>query len=336
MTNLTSLYVETTEVTLTDAVIVILCFVFSFLICIVNIFTILVVWRTTLLRTYAFTYVVSLAVADFIVGLQFLPLALFFLPPTRVRLFNYNIHMCLLMNGLTVGMTSVSLLHMGIISIDRYFYIVRPYFYEKAVNSRLVTTLIVLSWTMGVFLLVLPQLIHKDVVSVPSCDLTLLVPVWHLFYGVWILYFSVTLLILLMYVLIFLAAVKQRRAVNVISTSIEPTAGSYNSQTFNRDRRRSFRFFLTLFGVFFMCLTPVVVVMGLDYYLDVPVILYRFFVVLAMSNSGMNFVIFALQNKVFRVSLLRMLKWENCIRDSEVLDTLSNNKIKKNLCSFIY
>ncbi|KAK3732500.1 hypothetical protein RRG08_030700 [Elysia crispata] len=68
---------------------------------------------------------------------------------------------------------------------------------------------------------------------------------------------------------------------------------------------KSIKFFLTVFGVFLACGTPTVVVIGLDYYADVPDQLYRFMNLITMSNSGMNFLIYAAMNKQFRQAFLR-------------------------------
>uniref|UniRef100_A0A2C9KZ95 G-protein coupled receptors family 1 profile domain-containing protein n=1 Tax=Biomphalaria glabrata TaxID=6526 RepID=A0A2C9KZ95_BIOGL len=321
--NKTSPNQETTQVTSVDVLIATLCIALASFICSLNVLTILVVWRTPALRTFTVAYVVSLAVADFMVGLELLPMSLYFLPPTRVGLFNRNVHMCLLMNGLSTGMTTVSLMHMLVISVDRYIYIVRPYYYEQVMSSRLVSALIASSWAIGVLLLFMPHVIHKDGSKAETCEITKLLPTWHLFTAIWTMYFSVSLVIFVMYSLIFLTALKQRNAVRVTAAAVETHTGPHSQvSSATVGNHRGFYFFLTLFGVFFLCLTPVVVAMGLDCFVPIPVTLYRFLVMLAMANSGMNFIIFAFQNKEFRGALIKLLNLKRFLPNNSTRDVL--------------
>ncbi|BFZ25139.1 hypothetical protein BsWGS_28178 [Bradybaena similaris] len=77
----------------------------------------------------------------------------------------------------------------------------------------------------------------------------------------------------------------------------------------NRSRRlKSVRFFMIVFGVYFICLTPTVVCMGIDYYTPIPRIIYNLFNLLALLNSGMNFIIFFALNSRFRSSVLKVCR----------------------------
>ncbi|CAL1537882.1 unnamed protein product, partial [Lymnaea stagnalis] len=297
---------ESPVITWPDVVIFVLCLLMSFLICVVNILTMLVISRTPSLRSYAMAYVGSLAVVDFLVGLQLIPLALFVLPPTRVNLFDRYISLCLLMNGLNMGVSSVSIIHMAVIAVDRYLYIAKPYFYEKIMNTRVVISCVCFAWLLGLMFMAMPQFVHTSNGNITICDLTRLIPVWHVMYGVWVLYFTLSAIILLMYCLILRTAFKKRAAINSVGP-VDKSPRETHFHMLSRASVKGLKFFLTLFGVFFACMTPVVVVMGLDYYVSVPSVLYRFLVLLAFSNSGMNFVIFALQNMAFRHSLCKML-----------------------------
>ncbi|GFR73399.1 D(2) dopamine receptor [Elysia marginata] len=76
------------------------------------------------------------------------------------------------------------------------------------------------------------------------------------------------------------------------------------STNINKGTMKSIKFFLTVFGVFLVCGTPTVVVMGLDYHYSVPSTVYRFLTIIAVSNSGMNFIIYAAMNRQFRHAFL--------------------------------
>ncbi|XP_059153309.1 adenosine receptor A3-like [Physella acuta] len=301
--------ISTTEtyVTELDVVIFSLAMMLSFFICTVNILTILVIWRTPQLRTFANVYVTSLALADFLIGLELAFTSFFFLPSTRVDIFYKHIRACLMMNGFNIGMTGVSIIHMAIVAVDRYIYITKPYFYERAITKRVVVFFILLAWIVGLTYSILPQFYHNNYGEIPVCHVTEIFPIWHLFYGSWSLYFITSTVILIMYLLILRAAVKQRKAIHAFGPTGIPSNSQINNG-FSRHAMKTLKFFFTVFGAFFVCLTPCVVVLGVDFYVTVPAMLYRVLSVLAFTNSGMNFIIFTAQNRCFRHALLKMLR----------------------------
>lgn len=79
---------------------------------------------------------------------------------------------------------------------------------------------------------------------------------------------------------------------------------------------KSVKFFMTVFGVYFICLTPTVVCMGVDYYKRVPRILYNMFNLLALLNSGMNFIIFFILNAKFRMSVLSLFRCRRVVNNA--------------------
>ncbi|KAH9525078.1 hypothetical protein Btru_000279 [Bulinus truncatus] len=72
-------------------------------------------------------------------------------------------------------------------------------------------------------------------------------------------------------------------------------------------RMKSVKFFMTVFGAYFTCMTPAVVCMSLDYYVRVPTFAYNMFNLLALLNSGVNFIIYLILNPKFKVSVQRYL-----------------------------
>ncbi|CAL1537884.1 unnamed protein product, partial [Lymnaea stagnalis] len=286
---------DLTAITWVDIAVFVLCVSLSFFICCVNILTILVVCQTSELRTYTNTYIVSLSVTDFIVGLELLPTSFFFLPPTKNSVFFRNIHLCLLLNGLNLGLPGTSIIHMFFISVDRFIYITKPYVYQRLIKPKLIGACITFIWIFGISFSLLPQIVHNTQSDV--CSPTIQFPIWYLFYSAWVVYFTSAFGILTMYTLILYAAFKQRKAIQLATGSLK------GAQHISRSTARSLKFFMTSFGVFFVCMTPIVICMAMDYFVSTPPVLYNCLVILGLSNSGMNFVIFAVQNKDFRRAL---------------------------------
>ncbi|CAL1547237.1 unnamed protein product, partial [Lymnaea stagnalis] len=287
---------ELSLVTLVDVSLFIFACLLAAFICAGNALAICAIWKTPSLRTLPNMYVASLAFADFVVGLGCVLLALFLLPPTRVALFFRYINLCVLMQGLNLGMTAVSVCHMALISVDRFLYITRPYLYDRVLKPRRAVVVLAAIWLFGVVYSFLPQFIYKPYGPQPLCDVTLVLPIGYLFYSSSSIYFSLVVVIMAMYSVILHTAFRQQKAITAITHNI----AGINGELFVRTSLRSVKFFIIVFGVFFICLTPVVCCMAVDYYVNVPGDIYRLLNLLALTNSGMNFVIFAVLKKQFR------------------------------------
>ncbi|GFR73397.1 beta-1 adrenergic receptor [Elysia marginata] len=204
---------ELSQVTLTDAGLSVMALFLALFITSANATTIMAIWRTPALRTLANTYVCSLACADFIVGLVCVLLALFMLPPVRLELFYKHIEVCSLFQGTTIGMSALSAIHMTLIAVDRYLYIIQPYFYQRVVTLRVISVFICMAWVIGLVLSFLPQFTTVPYGDVPLCDITARQPVWYTFYTCTVLFSALCVVNLIMYSIILHAAGKQRRAV---------------------------------------------------------------------------------------------------------------------------
>ncbi|KAK0052869.1 5-hydroxytryptamine receptor 4 [Biomphalaria pfeifferi] len=414
-------------------ILAILTAIMSALITFVNLLTILVIRRTPYLRTLSNMYITSLALSDLVVGLSLIPLLLFFIPYTRVQLFDQNIQFCVLVFGINLGVAVVSNINMTLIAADRYIYITRPYVYKRAVNKPCVFILMACAWVFGVLYALLPQLIHNN--DVYSCDATLVMPVWYLFYTNLTMYSLLVITDLVLYSHILYVAHRQSRIITVVNTSKNITItsppehltskpGQYTGKTFStsdqitlcktdarlsnpnsdqitlcktdatlsnqthsskfkkddiysihhianemcvehiketfltnprtiskkshvnsqtssssqsknieilqvrrheqtlkgadklstklgNNHMKSVKFFMTVFGAYFVCLTPTIVCMGLDYYTPVPRFLYNIFNLLALLNSGINFIIYLTLNARFKLAVLRFLGLAN-------------------------
>ncbi|GFR67767.1 beta-2 adrenergic receptor [Elysia marginata] len=290
-----------------------------------NATTVLAIWRTPGLRTLANTYVCSLACSDLVVGGVCVLLALYMLPPLRVNWFDRSGNLCSLLNGLNIGMTVVSAFSMTLIAFDRYLYIIKPYFYQRNINIQVIGISIALVWIAGLVVAFLPQFIARDGVL---CHITDRLPVWYLFHLCTILYLLTCVVNILLYTVILKVACRQRNAVMATVVSVQNTkpgelgkAGGTSSKI-SKGTMKSIKFFLTVFGCFFCCITPMVVVLALDIYVSVPTALYRLLNVVALLNSAMNFLIYAAMNLQFRQAFLKTSSLarvcESCVCSSRV------------------
>nr|KAI8758140.1 5-hydroxytryptamine receptor 4-like [Biomphalaria glabrata] len=420
MVNVSDSGLQGDTLSMSSIILAILTAIMSALITFVNLLTILVIRRTPSLRTLSNMYITSLALSDLVVGLSLIPLLLFFIPSTRVQLFDQNIQFCVLVFGINLGVAVVSNINMTLIAADRYIYITRPYVYKRAVNKPCVFILMACAWVFGALYALLPQLIHNH--DVYSCDATLVMPVWYLFYTNLTMYSLLVITDLVLYSHILYVAHRQSRIITVVNTSknipitspvtsppehLTSKSGQNTGKTFStsdqitlcktdatlsnqthsskfkkddifsihhianemcmehiketyltnprtiskkshvnsqtssssqsknievlqvrrheqtlkgadklstklgNNRMKSVKFFMTVFGAYFVCLTPTIVCMGLDYYTPVPRFLYNIFNLLALLNSGINFIIYLTLNARFKLAVLRFLGLAN-------------------------
>ncbi|GFO49562.1 beta-2 adrenergic receptor [Plakobranchus ocellatus] len=284
-----------------------------------NATTIVAIWRTPALRTLANIYVCSLACADFVVGAMCVLLALFLLPPLRDSWFDRSDGLCSFFYGMNVGMTAISASNMTLIALDRYLYIIRPYFYQRVINTCVISTFISVSWTLGLIIALMPQFIARPSSEVPLCNITRRLPTWYLFHMSASLYSFTVFADIIFYSFILRAAARQRKAIRVnvasqVQQGNEGVDGNFKGDSHNitKGTMKSIKFFLTVFGFFFCSLTPMAVVMAVDNYVDVYSGLYRVLNLIAVLNSGTNFIIYAVMNKQFRQAFLQTTLLARC------------------------
>ncbi|GFO49565.1 beta-1 adrenergic receptor [Plakobranchus ocellatus] len=180
-----------------------------------NATTIVAIWRTPALRTLANIYVCSLACADFVVGAMCVLLALFQLPPLKDKWFDRSDGLCSFFYGMNVGMTATSTSNMTLIALDRYLYIVRPFFYERVINTLVISIFISVSWTLGLIIALMPQFVARPSSEKPLCEISSRLPIWYLFYLCTSLYVLTCFVNIILYSCILRASARQRKAIAV-------------------------------------------------------------------------------------------------------------------------
>ncbi|XP_030761547.1 5-hydroxytryptamine receptor 4 [Sitophilus oryzae] len=103
-------------------------------------------------------YIVSLAAADFLVGLLGIPFALM----SSVGLPN-NLHACLFTVSLLVVLCTISIFCLVAVSVDRYWAILHPMGYSRNVRTKTALVIISICWFAGSFIGFLPLMgWHQD------------------------------------------------------------------------------------------------------------------------------------------------------------------------------
>lgn len=276
--------------------------------------TMIAISRTESLRTLANIYVISLAIADLVVGLGFSMLGIFMLPPYKDKYFDNNINICVFMQGILIGTIITSGFHMTLISFDRYIYITRPYSYQRIFTKRNIILFLTAIWTFGVFMIIMPQFDYNDVSRIGDCDLVLSLPLWYLFYTTSLTFGLNIVIAIFMYSQILVVALRQRKAIQATTVTALATGHKDTGQTKEEAAKRtkkafkSIKFFFTVFGFYFVCMTPCFITVTLELYATLSDTIFRISTLIAMLNSGMNFLIYAVLNKQFKQAFADILK----------------------------
>ena len=118
-----------------------------------NSLVILVFVRFHILKTVTNYYVISLAIADLLVGIIGIPCAIATsvgLPP--------NFQGCLFMNSLLLLLCTSSIFSLVAVTVDRYWAIIHPLSYPAMMTSRRALVVIALSWVLASIVGLLPSM----------------------------------------------------------------------------------------------------------------------------------------------------------------------------------
>ncbi|XP_041815288.1 trace amine-associated receptor 1-like [Chelmon rostratus] len=239
------------------------------------------------LHTPTNSLILSLAVADLLVGLVVFP---FNMELSATSCLFFEDVLCKVRDSIDGTLSTASILHLCCISIDRYYAVCHPLTYRTKINFHVVVIMIVVSWSFSL-LVVFGFLIAginlekcKQNCFIDALLANILGPIFSFYLPV--------ILMLCIYLKIFLVAQRQVRSIQ----------GTKSGATASKTERKSTKTLATVMGVFLMCWSPL--------------FLYFFFLVLnhtsvsfavieslnwlALSNSMLNPFIYAFFYSWFR------------------------------------
>ncbi|XP_068199128.1 trace amine-associated receptor 1-like [Antennarius striatus] len=244
------------------------------------------------LRTSTNYLILSLAVADLLVGMLVFPFSMAF---TLTSCWYHEDLFCKVRGGVDTTLSQASILHLCCISIDRYYVICQPLTYKSKVNDRSIGIMILMIWTISI---VIGIGIAKVDFNKINCEDGCLLDVLLASIVSTIFCFYIPVIIMLsIYLKVFLVAKRQ-------ANSIQTTACQDKKSriTVSKMERKATKTLAIVMGVFFLCWTPFflcIFFQPLTY--DVtPVVVLETFYWLALSNSMLNPFIYAFFYSWFR------------------------------------
>ncbi|XP_043935022.1 trace amine-associated receptor 5-like [Protopterus annectens] len=249
--------------------------------------------------------VLSLAVADFLLGVLVLPFSTVRLVETC---WYFGDDFCRLHTCLDTIFCLVSIFHLCFVSFDHYCAICHPLLYPTKVTIPVVCAYIVVGWVVSVIytsawlysdvlMITMGHLMTEDY-CIGSCQL-----VFNKIWG-WInfpVFFVPCFIMIGLYIKIYLVSRKQRRI-------IENVCESYQSRTDTKVSKRERKAAKTLgiaVGIYLFCWLPFMIDTLIDPFLNfsTPPLLFDILIWFAYFNSACNPIIYGFFYPWFRKSL---------------------------------
>uniref|UniRef100_A0A672FAP3 Trace amine associated receptor 1 n=1 Tax=Salarias fasciatus TaxID=181472 RepID=A0A672FAP3_SALFA len=231
--------------------------------------------------------ILSLAVADLLVGVVVFPFSMAF---TVTSCLYHEGLFCKIRDSFDVTLCTSSILNLCCISIDRYYAVCQPLLYKTKINAQVTLTMILLSWGIsvligiGIIVAGFSQGTCEEMCSVDVVVANTMGPVFSF-------YFPAVIMVCI-YLKIFLVA--QRQVNSIHNSKLQSTKSAASKM-----ERKATKTLAIVMGVFLLCLTPYFICVLLStviVYLTEPLNWF------AMSNSMFNPFIYAFFYKWFRTA----------------------------------
>ncbi|XP_070782145.1 trace amine-associated receptor 1-like [Enoplosus armatus] len=250
------------------------------------------------LHTPTNSLILSLAVADLLVGVLVFPSSMAF---SLSSCLYYKDVFCKVRESFDVTLSTASILNLCCISIDRYYAVCQPLTYTTKINGRVVMIMILVSWSASAVVAI--GLVIAGLNQDTCREKCLIDVVLANTLGIIISFYLPVIIMLIIYLKIFLVA--QRQARSIQNTTCQSTkSGAAVSKT----ERKATKTLAIVMGVFLICWTPFFLCMTFNFVrsdaVSVPVIeTLNWF---TLSNSLLNPFIYAFFYSWFR-SAFRMI-----------------------------
>uniref|UniRef100_A0AAY4CV76 G-protein coupled receptors family 1 profile domain-containing protein n=1 Tax=Denticeps clupeoides TaxID=299321 RepID=A0AAY4CV76_9TELE len=272
--------------------------------------------------------VMSLAVADLLLGLTVMPFSTL---RSVEGCWYFGDNVCTLHSSVDMFLTSASIYHLVFIAIDRYQAVCNPLLYPTRVTIRTAWLTIAVSWVTAAgysYGLVYSKAnvnglmeMLQSTYCVGSCNL--------LFNAVWgaldtsLTFFLPCTVMMGLYAKIFLVAKGHVKKIGELSRSMKVNVSGTSSQSSERKAAKTLGIVV---GAFIFCWMPFFVNSIIDPFINfgTPAILFEAFIWLGYFNSTLNPIIYGLFYPWFRKSLYLMFTFKIFSSQSSDLNIFSS------------
>ncbi|XP_041661886.1 trace amine-associated receptor 1-like [Cheilinus undulatus] len=288
--------------TKSPSIICVLLYLFLFLLSLVtvcgNLLVMMSIMYFTQLHSPTNYLILSLAVADLLVGVLVFPLSMAF--SLSSCLYQEDLF-CKVRNTFDVFLCMCSILNLCCISIDRYYAVCQPLTYKAKINNRVTVFMILISWGGSALIGIGVVNAGFDNMCEDSCSLDMLMV--NTVVSVFSFYLPVIIL-LCVYSKVFLVALKQaRRIQNKTCQSTKSGA------TVSKSERKATKTLAIVLGVFLLCWTPFFLCFNFSPFSQnpAPAPLVETLTWLTLVNSMFNPFIYAFFYSWFRTAFMMIV-----------------------------
>lgn len=233
--------------------------------------------------------ILSLAIADLLVGIVVFPFSMVF---SLSSCLYHETLFCRVRGSFDVSLSTCSILNLCCISIDRYYAVCQPLMYRAKISHDVVVRMILVSWVVAALIgigVVVGGLDNKSCGERCLIDMVIENTV-----GPILSFYLPVIIMLCIYLKIFLVARKQARNVQILKSGA----------TLSRTERKATKTLCIVLGVFLLCWTPFflcITFLPLNTF-SVPVSVIEALNWLTLSNSMLNPFIYAFFYSWFRMA----------------------------------
>uniref|UniRef100_A0A670ILK1 G-protein coupled receptors family 1 profile domain-containing protein n=1 Tax=Podarcis muralis TaxID=64176 RepID=A0A670ILK1_PODMU len=264
-----------------------------------NVFICAVVLQSRKLRAVVTNYfLVSLAVADVLVGAVVIPFAQF----TDLGLPRYRSQLCLLMLCMLLVLTQASVFGLLAIAVERYISILKPFQYKSWMSPLNALLVILASWVLALLIGLLPMMgWHKPLPASGECLFNdIITNTYMVYFNFMACMLAPLLVMMVLYGRIFLEVKQQIR--KVAEGEVDVSAQERRRMIVRKELQTATSLFIILF-FFTVCWLPVHIlntVMLLCPTCPIPNQLILASIILSHANSAINPVIYVFRMRSFR------------------------------------
>ncbi|XP_076464099.1 histamine H2 receptor-like [Babylonia areolata] len=254
------------------------------------------------LRTLTNCFLVSLSVADLLVGLVTIPLYAFFYLKPELRYGHREA--CLAWFGSVILGCGASLFNLLVIVLDRFLSIHCPFWYVRQKNGRNVAVALTILWTYVLVLSSLPLMGWNHWAPDKQCNFYTTLPKAYVVLAAYLTVAVCTVASSILYAKIFATVLKHKRKIHA-----QTVAGKQERQWLEREVK-STRLSAVIFLLFIIFWSPYFCVGPLKYSSlsqEIVEIIKNATLMLAFANSMVNPVVYSLLQKKFRTAYTLLL-----------------------------
>lgn len=273
----------------------------GFVIVIENIVLIIVTWQMSTMDTTANMFVVSLAVADLLVGFV-TSVGGILIDCLRGNIYNVIYH---IFDNCAYVFVISSYVHLTLIAMERYVYISHPFFHARRISKALITKVLIGIWVLSITLILATN------ISTSKKYTCLLYEVRTLDLAYTGSCISVLLIVIISIAYFKLAVLSYKHTRSIACTTIATSGYRGHGNRVSNENLinvlKTIRFFLVSTGFLLAMTIPAVVcILVSNIYHSVDLIILQIVICLQILHSGVNFFIHLFMVPDFRNAIKKI------------------------------